>query len=506
MSEKKRFHPLALVIFLFEGFKTWGFFFILAFINFGFGNLYAILAYVGLLFIVLVTALVKYFTQSYQISPEKIVIYHGVLRKHEVDIPYDRIQTVKQRQWFFLEPFHVIQILIETAGGSSDKAEASLAAVDESLLDQIERYRQALEDDPDEVSVSEEPAAEVVDGALTGTTTGPLQSDVPLKKVRKDVPEFIYQVTNTQIFLFGVTDLSILAMAVVLFGFVDDFIPDNWLDAAKNQTQQLARAGWLFLVGSLFLVLLVITIVSLIKNFLQYYNFKVIRQRDTLTIESGLLERKVQKIPLEKIQGIKIHQQVLRKLLGISSVELLLAGGQETDGESGFASKLYFLPIVEDQKMFEALDFLLPEWDFDQPEIEFVSRKRLFYFWRWAFLITIPAGIIGFIWINHWLALAAALVLVVWLLMGWLDCRYQGYAIQGKNRICIQNFSGASKVQTFIERPKIQSMTESTSIWLFKRQIGHLSLAIKTGTQTTTAALRFIDRSALQKLVSFYRG
>ncbi|MFJ1628488.1 PH domain-containing protein, partial [Marinilactibacillus psychrotolerans] len=103
---------------------------------------FGILVLLAVFLFVTAQSLWKYFSQSYQISSEKIILYQGVFRKRETDIPYERIQTIKQRQWFFFKPFNTIQLLIETAGGDSTKAEASMPAVNFELLELIESYRQ----------------------------------------------------------------------------------------------------------------------------------------------------------------------------------------------------------------------------------------------------------------------------------------------------------------------------------------------------------------------------
>lgn len=479
MSEKKRFHPLAILIFLLKGIRTWFFLLVLLVINGWISTLYGKLAAAALVLIIIGSAAANYFSQAYQISSEKIIIYQGIFRKHEIDIPYDRIQTIKQRQWFFFQPFHVVQLLIETAGGEAGKAEASLPAVAEELVQVIEEYR--LQE-----KTVKEPISETVEAKSTVTETA---------------PAYVHQITNGQILLFGLTDLSILAAAVTLIAFLYDFIPDDWLNQAVSTSERLLQANWIVLLGLGVFLLLILATVSIAKNFLQYYNFKVSRYGKNLMIESGLLERRVQKIPLQKIQGIKIRQQVLRRLFGISTVELLLAGGQEE--EKDISKKLYFLPIVFDQQLFDSLDLLLPEWAFDPPKIRYVSRKKLWYFWRWIVLVAVPLIGISY-YFNHWLAVGATAIAAILLLFAWLEAHFQGYTLQTGTRLCVQTFAGFSKVQTFVEQRKIQAFSERTTWRLFSKKIGHVSFWLKTGTTPEKISLSFIDQSAVAEIKQFF--
>ena len=441
-------------------------------------TLFGLIALSAIVLLSLIQALWKYFSQTYQISSEKIILYRGFFRKRETDIPYERIQTIKQRQWFFFKPFGVIQLLIETAGGESTQAEASMPAVNIEVWEWIEKYRQG-----------DQPESEIHSAGL---------------EMQKESSSADYTVTNSQIVLFALTDLSIIATLIAVIIFISEFIPENWITTTTSMAESLLRAGWLASLSILFVSLVFVMLLSLLRTFIQYYNFQVNRTNQTLTIESGLFERKIQKIPVEKIQGLKIRQQPVRKLLGISTVELLLAGGQEAEGESGIVKKLYILPIISDHQLYETLSELLPEWNFTRPEIKFVSRKKLWYFWKWKLLfIPIAAGLA---FLNYWLALAAVAVMFILLLNSWLEEQHQGYQIQTAHRICIQNIEWFSKVQTFVERQKAQSFSEQTTRWLFPKQIGHINLFIKTGDALEVIGLNFIDEIDVQKLKRFYRN
>lgn len=478
MSERKRFHPLALAIYGFNGLKRLLFVIFLLIVNGELTTTFGILVLLAVFLFVTAQSLWKYFSQSYQISSEKIILYQGVFRKRETDIPYERIQTIKQRQWFFFKPFNTIQLLIETAGGDSTKAEASMPAVNFELLELIESYRQGEQPESDhqvlEDSV-EKPAAVASD----------------------------YRVTNSQIILFAVTDLSIIASFIALIFFVTEFIPENWITTATSLAENVWRTGWLVTIAILVVTLIIVMLLSLVKTFIQYYNFQVKRTNHTLTIESGLFERKIQKIPLEKIQGLKVRQQPLRKILGISSVELLLAGGQESEGENGEVKKLYILPIISDTELYTVLNQLMLEWNFKRPEIGYVSRQKLWYFWRWKLLL-IPVAV-GVAFLNRWIALAVVIILLLSLLLSWFNCRTQGYHIQSANRVCIQDAEWFTKVHTFVERQKVQSFSEETSRWLFPKQIGHVSMTLKAGLAIEVLNLRFMDFSHVQKLKNFYQ-
>lgn len=482
MSEKARFHPLALVIYFIEGIKQWLFLFVLLFFRGSRGDISGKFLGSLLMIVILLWAIAKYWTHFYQVTNQKIVLYHGILRQHELVIPYERIQTVKQRQWFFFKPFQLTQLFIETAGGKAGQAEATLCAVKESLLPTIENYRQSIK-------------AEMV----AAKDAKPL-----IPEVMNTEPKQRYEVTHKQIFLFGLTDLSIWAALVTVFAFINQVIPDTWVDQVVTQAEALVKVNIFFFFGGFFLILLVLMVVSLAKNFLQYHRFKVIRQGDALTIESGLLERKIQKIPLNKIQGIRMQQQVIRRFLGLTSVELLLAGGQEKEKNQGASKRLYFLPIIEEQEVYLVLNELLPEWSFTAPDIQYTAKERLWHFWRGYVLVFVPLVIIASFF-QMGIALGLLLLLLILLGISWLDSRNQGFAFQGDSRLVLQGFIIVSKVQIFIERTKIQALSEKTTRWQYQKGVGQVSIYLKKGVGVKKMGLRYVSESAIRQLRTFYR-
>lgn len=477
MSNKQHFHPLALLIHFSELVKGFIFFFLI--IGFKLADSgYVFLALGALIFVLALLAFTSYWFTYYQVTEEHILINKGIFNKKETIIPYNRIQTIKQRQWFFFKPFHLVHLSIETAGGSSDSAEASMPAVSESMLHLIENYRKHDNHVLTETALDEKDT--------TKSTS--------------------YQVTSQHIFVFSLTDLGALTALFTAFIYAQERLPEAWFDKLAESSQVFFKMSWL-LITALAIVLIILTaLVSLIKNLIRYHHFTVTREATTLTIESGLFERKTQKIPLSKIQGITIKQQLLRKVFGLATVELLLAGGQDSEDSQTHSHKLYLLPIIKDEETFGTLEQLLPEWHFTKPEITYTSRHYLWYFWRIPLII----GVLVIPVVTYFHLLAGLVATLLFLLLGlvhtFLTCRNQGYAIQSNERLCFQHYELLTKVQTFVEKQKVQAFSKSTSKWLFKKHIGHFNLWLKTDTTSTKVALRFIEGKELEVLEKYYRN
>lgn len=500
MSEKKRFHPIALVTYLVNALKSLAYLIIIAFINVSSDPFFAVVTVFAIILISLIWALIRYFTRTYSINNYKIIMYSGIFVKKETEIPYERIQTIKQRQWFFYKPFNIVQILIETGSTSDKEAEASLLAVDASLIDLIEDYRHKRK--KNEKSDVE---------STNDLSDNYIEESNPDDQEALEDEEIIYnyKLSYKEILLYAITDLNIfvttvpILLIIISFFLENTFLLDKVPDGVYTGIDVFLAKGALFvtIIIVIFSIILLL-IISVIKSFFYYFEFTVTCSRKTITIEYGVFERKTQKIPLNKIQGIKIYQQAVRKLLTMSSVEILLIGGQEVKGENPLEKKVLILPLINTRLMYQALQMIFPAYAFEEPEITYVGRKKLFYFWRWIFVLMLPITIACFYYFNF-IGIIPLAFSLIFMFFNWLDCKYQGYAIMDSNLLAIQNFSGVSKVQTLVDRSKIQSFDKHSSLWLLRKDIGHFMFWIKSGMIPMHVGLKFVDLKDINYVQSF---
>ncbi len=339
-----------------------------------------------------------------------------------------------------------------------------------------------------------------------------LKNTLQNKSKSKTDQEIIYKyrMSHKDILLFAITDLNIFLLLIPLlvfmgeilteFNFVLDLIPEAVFIGIDHL---LAQAVWIVVLVLLMSSFILLITISIVKSFFYYFEFSVTCTRKTLTIEYGLFERKTQKIPLNKVQGIKVYQQVLRKFIGMSSVEVIIIGGQETKGESDIENKLLLLPLINSKRMYPALTRIFPTYISKTPEINLVGRGKLLYFWRWILLFSLIVIPLSFYFLE-WLGLALLLIIGIILIFRWLDYRYQGYAFTNKNLIVIQNFIGFSKVQTFLNRGRIQAFDKKTSLFLFGKNMGHFEFHIMSGTDDMGVGLRFVDWDHINRIQSFF--
>ncbi|WP_412989841.1 PH domain-containing protein [Pediococcus siamensis] len=496
MSEMRRFHPLAIVIYFINYLRTWFFLIAISFFYFQKNIGLFWLGLFALMVLLLGIAALKYLTSKYEISEAQLIFSAGLFNKTNTTIPYDRIQTLKTNQWVYLRPFHLVDILIETASSGPVEPEITLTAVPEKLVELIERYRVSAPNG-NLLQPEKQLTNQIVD--QQAAQLGDLEANQP--KLTKSEVTHRFQVSLAQILLFGGTDLHVFIAGMAVLGTLGQYIPKTWENFADQQMRVIFELGWLVVTVFGVFVILLLAVISIGRTLIQYFHFTVQRVGKQLTIEKGLLNRHIQKVPLDKIQGIVISQQLLRHVFKLSSVQLILAGGQ--GDEDANSSQIYLLPIIKDQELDSTLTKILPEWNYKIPTSRTLKQASPWYFMRWSLVFGAALTVIA-AFFNGYAALGVGILAAFFVFTSYLDYRSQAYVIQSPSRIWLQNVVFLTKRQFFIERPKIQALTASTTINLQKKHISHIKLKVKEGIGDLTVKLRYLDESEIEKVRDYY--
>lgn len=413
-----------------------------------------VILFLGLTFL---PAFLKYRHFYYSLTPTALFIEQGVFNQRKLTIPYNRMQALKKSQWFFMKPFHLVSLTIETAGNTHDEAEVRLSAVPIGLVTEIS----ARKDSPE--------------GAI-----------LPEKEhVLSPEKQATYRIALSQIFLFSLTDLSLIFTTVILvFGFSNRLQGTIW--KALKEMGSWAQGSFLialslFLAGALLFALL-----SIAKGLYRYYDFTVSRHKQQLRVEQGLFSRSELRIPVKKIQGLEVRQSLLRKLFHLSSVKLLLAtGSSESEKES-----LYLLPIVKEQELHLLLNKLLPEWNFEKRNFQQDNQP----YWRYFLRLPALLGLILIPLLQHffwWGGILAFLVVLYFLGTKIWSAKIQGFSFLSDNLLLVEALDGTTKVRSYVLKNKVQDFSVDTSYWRFKKEIGDFSLSLKTGDSRTHLVLEY---------------
>lgn len=432
--------------------------------------LYVSLASLGIFALAVGYHIACYLTQTYELTEDALIFRKGIFVKQEIIVPYERMQTIKKNQWFYMVPFGLVRLMVETAAHSGKEAEVDLPMVPYALYDELEARRR------NETQI------------------------ISKEKTR----QADFSLSSKDLLTFALTELSLLAPVVLMFGVLQ-VIPDSVQDKLWGQFSQLV----IVVAVALFCVAyLLTTIFMVLKTVLKYANFQIFQESTgALRIEYGLIEQKSQVIPMSKIQGVRIKQNIFRLFFGLVSVDLLIAGGQEKqEGEKeSLTSHPILIPVTKISEADTYLTQFLPDFDF-QVSLKEMQQLRLWYFSRFKFfVIAIPIGAYFFFHFAIW-QLALAIVLLATLSLGYAyyQSKSQAYGMN-EHFIVFRDVRLLERVQTILPRKNIQSLEMRTSRWLYPKQLGHCKLNVKAGDDDFHTELNYLPLDDIEQMIHFYR-
>ncbi|MGY5339951.1 PH domain-containing protein [Levilactobacillus spicheri] len=130
MTQPKHTHPLGYVQHTAKQLKDYWFLILLAVWQWDhLTTTWRVVAVLAVVTWLLIWPLLKWLTLTYQLTATAIVVNSGIFVRHHRHIPYSRLQTVQRKQWFYLRPFHLETLQIETASHQDGEPEVQLPAV-----------------------------------------------------------------------------------------------------------------------------------------------------------------------------------------------------------------------------------------------------------------------------------------------------------------------------------------------------------------------------------------
>lgn len=265
--------------------------------------------------VLLVSALasvVRYLRFCWRIEEDALVVEQGLLQRQRRVIPLERIQSVDLSRSLRHRAFGVVEVRVEAIGGAS--TEGRLDALDVSLASELQRV--LLRERDRAAAGAEMSGATRAEGA-----DGEHQEPQPSEPV-------LVQLAPARLVAAGLTGGRVGVVAALL-GFLQQIFADR-LDELLPRLPQI-----LGLRGLLAVVVIAVAgafILSVAATVVVYWNFTLTRQGNTLRIRRGLLEQRLETLPLRRIQALRVEENLLRGLLGLATVKADIAGRAGNEG------------------------------------------------------------------------------------------------------------------------------------------------------------------------------
>jgi len=258
----------------------------------------------------------RYLRFTYRIEGNTLVVEGGLLNRFRRALPLARIQSVDVVQKLRHRLLGVVELRIETAGGSS--TEAPLVALTPEEAGSLRR-----------LLLSEEEA----------TSSGP-------------EPPPLVALTPGDLIVAALTGGRVAVVAVI-FGYAQEVLSDELVESLARRAEDVLRSAFLATVLAILGVVVIVLTASLIATTLVYWNFTVRRQGTRLIVERGLLDRRRATVPLKRVQAVQLRENPLRRVLNKAALTSITAGYSPSNEERQETSML--LPIGDrDQALWLA--------------------------------------------------------------------------------------------------------------------------------------------------------
>ncbi|WP_391204817.1 PH domain-containing protein [Psychrobacillus sp. L4] len=484
-NEKYKLHPISAIINFIKVLKDMILPFIVVVTVNGFGGsrdsdgwpsfiTYSIYAVV--LIFLLVSGIVKWKRFRYWFEEGELRIEYGLFVKKMRYIPFERIQSLNYTEGIFHRPFGLVKVKVETAGGGPTKeADAVLTAITKDAAEQIKREM---------IQTKSKQSVELNEA---------IQHEVVLTEEARPI------------FTMSIKDLIVLAstsggVGVFFSGlavFAAQFSNIIPYEMIYDEIVVFIRFGALIIVLGVFFVLLVAWVVSVILTLINFYNFTISIEDNEIVITRGLLEKKKITLPLSRIQGVRVVENPFRQLIGYASIIVDSAGGSLEEKDE----RIRLLPLVKKTKIHCVLEQIFLDLDLEPNFIPVPKRSRKF-FYRLDFLWIIPVSA-SVIYFFYPFGLLSLILLPLSYIFGMWQHRTAGYAVNGLH--LVMRYRNLSKVTIWMEKKRIQSMTERMTFFQKRKNVSSIITTIKSGVGGSTAIVPHLDKADAERLINWYQ-
>ncbi|TVP55999.1 MAG: hypothetical protein EA351_09300 [Gemmatimonadales bacterium] len=304
---------------------------------------------------------------TWRLDESSLIIERGLLMRQRRVIPRDRIQTVDLERTLVHRLLGVTEVRVEAIGAGD--TEGALPAVEPWLADRLRRELLGAR-----TRTSGRAGAEVTPFPNAAERSAPdghgeAESSLELERI-----------SARNLLLAGVTGGRVGVGAAIL-GLISQVAPAEWvarilLPGLEQIPDPMSVAGLrllLFLVGMAFLVGF---LTSLIATLLVHWRFTLTRTPTALQVTRGLLTEHRDTVPFRRIQAVRIEENWIRRIFGLASVKVVVAGRA---GSSQSAGADLILPIGTRRRAFELAGMVVGLEGVGVPEMTWMpdqARRR----------------------------------------------------------------------------------------------------------------------------------
>ncbi|QOS92022.1 MULTISPECIES: PH domain-containing protein [Bacillales] len=475
MSEPKRLHPIAVLLNIIKSIKELVIPFLLVVVipgkNEGIPGWIQPLVIAIIILFIIGNAFLQWLRFTYRLEEGEFRMESGVFVRKKRYIKYDRIHSIDISEGIVQRIFSLVKLNIETAGGS--QADAVLSAIRKSDADRINAF---ISEEKNANNPSDKDKNEVAGNAKSSS---------------------VFKQTLPQLFVMAATSGAVgvfLSGAIAFISQFDEMIP---FERIFKDYEDFIEMGTIILTLFALVALLVVYVLATLSMVIKYASFTVIKTDEEIVISRGLLEKRQLTIPIHKIQGIRIMENLIRKPLGLATVYIEYAGGSMEDKES---LSIMLFPLIRKKHLHEKILEILPVYE-TTTEMTPIPKRALsrYVFHKFLYLIPIIGALVWFFRPWGYLSLLLVPLAIFWAYMQYRDA---GWNIEGNLLILSSRFF--SKQTLIMQRSRIQSITYKKSWFQNRKELATISASVKSGITSRVGMVADVEEKDCLIIKSWY--
>lgn len=446
---------------------------------------------------VLIFALPTFWLTKYQLTANEFVLRRGVFRRQLLHISYTNIQTVQRKQWFFMRPFGIESLQVETAAHTGNDPEVKLLAVPAALGDELERRQHARG-----TADSSEGATSAVNAEEANAT-----------KTHADVAtdsQYHHTLTLSELIWYALTSLGFIptffmGLAMVQYIANGAAAVAEWTDAKMPHLTHVAVQflNHLHVLGIVLIALLIIAgsvLINTAFEVLRYWHFTVDFTADRIQTKRGFFVTNDVTARVRRIQAVQFKANIIRNLMhrGTAQVVLASAVGKDTDDDD-----MVLYPMLRREAVWASLHRIVSWLPSVQPTMQRFSTGTFAMVRNAAFMPVVLTAIACYLF--KWWGLLGLPVIVLAIVFGLFAARNRGLAISDRV-LFISTGSTLVRTDYAVSRNHIQSLEIRQSWWMKKTGLVHLVANVRKGNGNQSIAVRYIPEKTGHNLYVWYLG
>lgn len=473
MSEPKRLHPIAAVVNALRQLKELIIPF-LVFVVFGSRgtnwDLFYFYGSIGAVVLIFVYGVLAWYRFTYRIEQGELRIEYGLIVRKKRYIPFDRIQSLDLSEGILQRMFGLVKVKVETAGSGGmglQDGEAVLTAITRQDAEEIHNYL---------VSIKKDGVAEQREEACD---------------------DILYRITMKELLMLASTSGGAGVVISAVLAFVsqfEEFIP---YEQIFDRFEHFVKSGVVFVSVVVFVGFLLAWIIAVFGTMLKYANFTVRKVDNDLVITRGLLEKRQFTIPLNRIQAVRISENLVRQPIGYASAYLESAGGSALDHES---SRVIILPIVKKSRIPDLLEPHLKDYQF-RPRLKPVPSRAYIRYLLKDWIMVLPV-ILAAIWFFQPWGYALLLLLAVSALWSYLKYRDAGWSLD--ESMLTFRYRNIVKSTVLMRKNKVQSFSVKQSHFQLKKKLATVEAIVKSGHGGTGGKVVDLEKQDADAIYHWY--